>query len=126
LINLKQPRGLSDILIGRNDLSVVNNIESLNGLSVLCSGTLPPNPQELLSRRGFAEFLEKAKERFDVIIVDTPPAVVTSDAQTIAASCGGALIVSSLNQTRVSELSNVRDQLLVTNVQIVAAVVKEH
>ncbi len=126
IFNLKQPRGLSDILINRNDLSVVSNLESLNGLSVLSSGTLPPNPQELLSRRGFAELLEKAKERFDVIIVDTPPAVVTSDAQTIAASCGGALIVSSLNQTRVNELTNVRDQLLVTDVQIVAAVVKEH
>jgi len=82
IFNLKQPRGLSDILINRNDLSVVSNLESLNGLSVLSSGTLPPNPQELLSRRGFAELLEKAKERFDVIIVDTPPAVVTSDAQT--------------------------------------------
>lgn len=126
IFNLKQPRGLSDILIGRNDLSVVSNLESLNGLSVLSSGTLPPNPQELLSRRRFAELLERAKERFDVIIVDTPPAVVTSDAQTIAASCGGALIVSSLNETRVSELTNVRDQLLVTDVSIVAAVVKEH
>jgi protein-tyrosine kinase len=126
IFNLKQPRGLSDILIGRNDLGVVSSLESLNGLSVLSAGTLPPNPQELLSRRNFAELLERVRERFDFIIVDTPPAAVTSDAQTIAASCGGALIVSSLNQTKVSELTNVRDQLLVTDVQILAAVVKEH
>ncbi len=125
IFNLKQPRGLSDILIGRNDLSVASKLDSLSGLSVLGAGTIPPNPQELLNRRGFAELLVKAKEQFDVVIVDTPPAVVTSDAQTIAARCGGALMVSSLNQTRMADLANVRDQLLVCGVQIVAAIVKE-
>jgi protein-tyrosine kinase len=125
IFNLKQPRGLSDILIGRNDLSVASKLDSLSGLSVLGAGTIPPNPQELLNRRGFAELLVKAKEQFDVVIVDTPPAVATSDAQAIAARCGGALMVSSLNQTRMADLANVRDQLLVCGVQIVAAIVKE-
>src|SRR5690606_25049337 len=61
IFNLKQPRGLSDILIGRNDLSVASKLDSLSGLSVLGAGTIPPNPQELLNRRGFAELLVKAK-----------------------------------------------------------------
>src|SRR5690606_26136601 len=115
----------SDILIGRNDLSVATRLDALNGLSVLGAGTIPPNPQELLNRRGFAELLMKAKEQFDVVIVDTPPAVETSDAQAISARCGGAIMVSRLNRTRMADLTNVRDQLLVCGVQIVAAIVKE-
>lgn len=125
IFNLKQSRGLSDILIGRSDMSAVSKIESLNGLSVLCAGTTPPNPQELLSRRGFADLLERAREQYDVVIVDTPPAVVTSDAQTVAARCGGALMVSRLNKTRMADLTNVRDQLLVCDVKIVAAIVND-
>jgi protein-tyrosine kinase len=125
IFNLKQPCGLSDILIGRNDLSVATRLDALNGLSVLGAGTIPPNPQELLNRRGFAELLMKAKEQFDVVIVDTPPAVETSDAQAISARCGGAIMVSRLNRTRMADLANVRDQLLVCGVQIVAAIVKE-
>ncbi len=125
IFKLQQPRGLSDVLIGRNDLSVVCRFDSLKNLSVLGAGTVPPNPQELLGRRGFAALLEKAREQYDVVIVDTPPAVVTSDAQAIAANCGGALLVSQRNLTRMADLANVRDQLLVCDVQIVAAIVKD-
>ncbi|MDP2248579.1 MAG: chain length determinant protein tyrosine kinase EpsG [Nitrosomonadales bacterium] len=125
IFNLSQPRGLSDILIGRNDLSIATKMDSLSGLYVLGAGTLPPNPQELLSRRGFGELLIKAQEQFDVVIVDTPPAVLSSDAQTVAARCGGALLVSNVNKTRMADIINVRDQLQVCGVQIVAAIVKE-
>jgi protein-tyrosine kinase len=125
IFNLYESRGLSDILVGRADLSVIHKIDSLSGLSVLGAGTVPPNPQELLSRKVFGEVLRRCREQYDVIIVDTYPASMTSDAQTVAARCGGALLVSRLNQTRMSELANVRDQLLMSDVEIVAAIVND-
>lgn len=125
IFNLYESRGLSDILAGRADLSVIHKIESLSGLSVLGAGTVPPNPQELLSRKAFGEVLRRVREQYDVVIVDTYPASMTSDAQTVAARCGGALLVSRLNQTRMSELANVRDQLLMSEVEIVAAIVND-
>jgi protein-tyrosine kinase len=125
IFDLGQPRGLSDILIGRAGLEVITRIESLDGLSVLAAGTVPPNPQELLSRKVFTELITRLRDQFDVIIVDTPPASVTSDAQTVASRCGGALLVSRLNETRMSDLMNVRDQLTMSDVQIVAAIVND-
>lgn len=125
IFDLGQSRGLSDILIGRAGMEVIAKIDVLAGLSVLGAGTVPPNPQELLSRKVFTEFVARVKDQFDVIIVDTPPASVTSDAQTIAARCGGALLVSRLNETRMSDLVNVRDQLTMSDVQIVAAIVND-
>ncbi len=125
IFNLYESRGLSDILVGRADLSVIHKIDSLSGLSVLGAGTVPPNPQELLSRKVFGEVLRRCREQYDVIIVDTYPASMTSDAQTVAARCGGALLVSRLNQTRMSQLANVRDQLLMSDVEIVAAIVND-
>jgi len=125
IFNLNQRKGLSDILIGRADMDVITKIESLAGLSVLGAGTVPPNPQELLGRNGFDALINKARDQYDVVIVDTPPAVLTSDAQAVAARCGGALLVSRLNQTRMADLANVRDQLLICDVQVVAAIVND-
>jgi protein-tyrosine kinase len=126
IFNLSEPRGLSDILVGRADLNIVTRIDSFVNLSVLGAGTVPPNPQELLSRSIFTDLINHAITHYDIVIVDTAPAGDTSDAQTVAGRCGGALLVSKLNQTRVNELENVRDQLTVTGVHIVGAVVNDY
>ena len=125
IFNLRQPYGLSDILIGRVDHNVIARITELDGLSVLPAGTIPPNPQELLSRKIFNDLIARLRDQYDVVIVDTPPASMNSDAQTVAARCGGALLVSRLNRTRLSDLANIRDQLVFSDVAIVAAIVND-
>lgn len=124
LFNLNESRGLTDILIGRATLDVVSRVNDMSHLSVLGAGTIPPNPQELLNRKSFSEFMRKVQSLYDVVIVDTSPAISTADAQVVAARCGGALLVSRLNETPLRDLGNVRDQLLVSDVQIVAAIVQ--
>lgn len=125
IFNLSESRGLSDILAGRADMSVVTRVESFVDLSVLGAGTIPPNPQELLGRASFTEFMNQAIGNYDIIIVDTAPASHTSDAQSTAARCGGALLVSRLNHTRLSELAHVREQITVTGARVVGAVVND-
>lgn len=125
IFNLTEAKGLSDILVGRASLDVVTKVESFVDLTVLGAGTVPPNPQELLSRTSFAEFMNQAMAHYDVVIVDTAPASITSDAQSIAGRCSGALLVSRLNQTRLADLKNIRDQLVSAGVQIVGAVVND-
>jgi chain length determinant protein tyrosine kinase EpsG len=125
LFNLVESRGLSDILVDRAGLEVVTKIDSFVDLSVLGAGTVPPNPQELLSRSNFAHLIEQAMANYDVVIVDTAPAAETSDAQAVASRCGGAILVSRLNQSRLSELKDIRDQLTLSGVQIVGAVIND-
>lgn len=123
MFNLPETHGLSDILIGSAELDAITRIEALANLSVLGAGTVPPNPQELLNRKSFAELMRLVREIYDVVIVDTAPAAMTADAQAVATRCGGALLVSRLNQTPLADLANVRDQLTVSDVRIVAAIV---
>ena len=125
IFNLNEARGLSDILAGRAGLEVVKKIDSFVDLTVLGAGTVPPNPQELLSRPNFIEFMKQAAAHYDVVIVDTSPAIDTSDAQTVASRCQGALLTSRLNETRITDLTNIRDQLTLAGVQIVGAVVND-
>lgn len=125
IFKLTERRGLSDILVGRAGLEVVTKIESFVDLTVLGAGTVPPNPQELLSRSNFTDFMNQAATNYDVVIVDTAPATETSDAHTVAVRCGGVLLASRLNQTRLSDLKSIRDQLASSGVQIVSAVISD-
>jgi chain length determinant protein tyrosine kinase EpsG len=125
LFNLAEKRGLSDILATRQDISLLSTLEAFPNLSVLGAGTLAPNPQELLNRATFADLMNQAMSKFDVILVDTSPAGISADSQVIVAHCGGALLVSRLNHTRLEDLAALKTQISVTGAQIVGAVINE-
>ena len=78
----------------------------------------PPNPQELLSDSGFFVFLKEMQTRFDIIIVDTPPAKPYADAQNIAFRTGSALVVTRKNHTRVEDANHVVKELRNLDAQI--------
>ena len=125
IFNLKENRGLSDIIAGRAGLDVITQVDSFVDLSVLGAGTVPPNPQELLSRTSFIEFMNQAIGLYDVVLLDTTPATITADAQATVARCGGALLVSRLNHTRLVDLTEVRDQIAVTGARVVGVVIND-
>lgn len=125
IFKLGDTRGLSDILAGRTGMEAVTRVESFVDLSVLGAGTIPPNPQELTGHSSFADFMNDAMNHYDVIIVDTPPVAQFTDALSIAVRCGGALLVSRLNHTRLSELSGVHDQITSSGARVVGAVVND-
>ncbi|MDZ4210486.1 MAG: chain length determinant protein tyrosine kinase EpsG, partial [Methylotenera sp.] len=124
--NLKESRGLSDIIAGRAGMDVINKVEFFENLSVLGAGTTPPNPQELLNRASFTYFIDQASSQYDVVLVDTSPATATADAQVTVARCGGALLVSRLNHTRLADLTEVRNQITVTGARVVGAVINDY
>lgn len=125
IFNLKENRGLSDIIAGRAGLEVVSRVEFFEDLSVLGAGTTPPNPQELLNRTRFTHFINYASSKYDVVLVDTSPANDSADAQVTVARCGGALLVSRLNHTRLSDITEVRNQISVTGAHVVGAVIND-
>jgi chain length determinant protein tyrosine kinase EpsG len=125
LFKLAEKRGLSDILAARQDMSLVSSIEAFPNLSVLGAGTLAPNPQELLNRATFANFMNEATAKFDVVLVDTSPTKTSADSQAVVAICKGALVVSRLNHTRHSDLYDINSQVRVTGARVIGAVINK-
>jgi len=125
IFNLKDNAGLSDIIVGRAGLEAVAEIESIQDLSVLSAGTIPPNPQELLGRASFTYLMKIAAENYDVVLVDTPPAKESADAQSSVERCGGALLISRLNHTKLSDIADMRNQIQMTGAKIVGAVIND-
>ncbi|RXZ83386.1 polysaccharide biosynthesis tyrosine autokinase [Paenibacillaceae bacterium] len=85
--------GLTSALSNQHDLEEVLASTSVPNLTVLPSGPIPPNPSEMLASKRMTALLEKTRELFDIIIVDTPPITVVTDSQIVAAKCDGVIMV---------------------------------
>lgn len=72
-------KGLSTLLIGRHQLDDCIRKTEVPGMDYLPAGPTPPNPSELIIDDSFDQLLEDLKERYDVIIIDTPPVGLVTD-----------------------------------------------
>lgn len=135
--NLRQPRlhelfrvdnaaGLSALLMGRVSGSVVQRVHRSLRLFVLPAGNPPPNPQELLSRPTLELVLQRFLTQYDLVILDTPAASESSDAQVIAARAQSALVVARRDVTREAQLDALAADFRVAGVNLVGCVLSEH
>jgi tyrosine-protein kinase Etk/Wzc len=97
--NVGRDPGLADYLANGADLLDVTRRTGVDGLRLVPSGARPPNPAELLDGPRMAEFLEEARERFDALVVDTPPTLVVTDAAVVGPHLEGVLLVVRADQT---------------------------
>jgi protein-tyrosine kinase len=121
IFKLKSKQGLSDILAGRADLGAMAKIDAFVDLSVLPAGTLPPNPQELVSRSAFAEMSTGLADKFDVVLYDVPGYFAGGDALAISACTGGVLLVVRKNHTRLADIAKASEQLRAGGAEIVGS-----
>ncbi|MBB5190807.1 chain length determinant protein tyrosine kinase EpsG [Silvimonas terrae] len=122
LFRLGTGHGLADILAGRSGNDCIQHLGQLGDLSVLTSGTVPPNPQELLSRQAFRGLLQEARPHNDVIIIDSPPLTDGADVQLLAARAGAAVLVARRHKSSVRAMLQLRDELLVTGATVLGVV----
>lgn len=116
--------GLSGVLAGRSVFKhAIVPIEPFRRLSLLFSGAVTPNPQELLGRVSFDYLMETAPMGFDVVIVDTPPILESADAQVIAARAGGYIVVTERDATRLVDVDRALQLLEPSKAAFLGAVV---
>ena len=125
LFGLENRVGLSAVLAGRAGAEAVQRVQELGNLSVLPAGVAPPNPQELLARPTFGVLLERLAEHLDFILIDTPPAAESADAQTIAARAGAALFVVRKNHSRLWRMQAIAENVARARTAVLGAVLND-
>jgi receptor protein-tyrosine kinase len=126
IFSLPRSSGLSTLLSGRRNECLPYQISTLPALSVLPSGPIPPNPQELLSQPAFKILLAIASDKYEIILVDTPPTHSCTDAEIIASTVEGVLIVLRKNITKMKYLSEIIGRLENSNATIAGCVLHSH
>ncbi|KWR71524.1 MULTISPECIES: polysaccharide biosynthesis tyrosine autokinase [Cupriavidus] len=96
--------GMAEVLAGRATLVDAARPTVVNGLSILPAGAPPTNPSELLMRPAFADCLRAGAERFDLVLIDTPPVLAVADAMLVANVVGATLLVLRADSTLPSQV----------------------
>lgn len=103
--------GLSEALSGKLDFEAVIRTSQLEGLSWVSRGSAPPNPSELLMQARFTEFLDYLTDKFDLVIIDTPPILAVTDAAIIGKQCGTTLMVVRFGVNTPKEIQIAENRL---------------
>ena len=120
---LSSKKGLSNFLAGQNALDeCIQKVPGMENLYLIASGVVPPNPAELLAGKQMEVLFEELDKRFDVVIVDTPPVNVVSDALSICRFADGVTLVATDNKTSYSELQDAVKQLKIADARILGIV----
>lgn len=104
--------GLTTMLTDKTaQLSEVVYKSSTEGLYILTSGAIPPNPAELLSSNRMEELKQEMMTYFDLIIFDMPPVLAVTDAQVMASKTDGVIFVIPRGEAMKDEVLKAKDLL---------------
>lgn len=94
LLGTNNVNGLSEILLGKGEISQSAKPTSIPKFDLIPRGQVPPNPSELLMSDRFAELVEWASKNYDLVLIDTPPILAVTDAAVVGRLAGTTLMVA--------------------------------
>ena len=123
LANLNNSWGLSNLISTNLPLhEVLRQVPSMQQLSVITSGPIPPDPTKLLSSKKMKLLMSELHNSFDLVIYDAPELVGLADASLLIPHTNGILLVVRMDKTDTSVLKRVLDNLKVSRMNILGAI----
>ena len=137
-VDLRKPR-IQEILQLQNKINghglssflaeVTDRVGSFNrlhkNLRVIPSGTIPPNPAELLASRRFKFLLENLSRRYDRVILDAPPHIGFADILILSKCVGGTVLVASIGETSRAAIGQFKKAMTNINGLILGCIVNK-
>lgn len=121
----REVSGLSQYLSGQRSLENVIYDTNIENFSMIFAGPYSPNPAELLEESLFGDMISKLKERYDYIIVDTPPMGNLIDGAIVARQCDGAVMVIESGSISYRLEQRVKGQLEKSGCRILGVVLNK-
>ena len=120
LFGLNPEPGLTNLLLEEDSEAKLQNTE-VEGLQILTSGPLPPNPADLLGSQKIDRVIKLLTEQADIVLFDAPPVIAVTDAAVLGAKVDGLLLVISAGKTRREHAERAKELLEQAKVRILGA-----
>jgi succinoglycan biosynthesis transport protein ExoP len=117
--------GLADLVAGQAQVSHCVFFDDRAGIHILPAGTVPPNPLELLSSKRFEDVLLKLKDAFDIVVVDSAPLQLVSDAQILSQYASEVIYVVKADATPYQVAQNGIKKLRRVNAPLLGVVLNQ-
>ena len=122
--NVSNEVGLTDVLVGTSELNkVMKKID--DNLYLLTTGTLPPNPAEIIGSNTMENFLDECKINFDYIILDTPPILPVSDSKLLAIKADATVLVVRSEISKLKHVSQAFKELGKVNANVIGTILND-
>lgn len=118
IFELKNKKGLSTAISGMQTVDDCIQRNVMENLDVMTGGPVPPNPSELLASDSMTRMLEGLREKYDYIIIDTPPVNVVTDAMELSKNISGIIVVLRYARTTDEDADNVLKRVNLANMNL--------
>ena len=120
LLRVKRTPGLSDVMVGKAKPS--DAIQTMQYLSFLPAGTHAPSPADLMTTQTMRVFLEALRDRFDWIVLDTPPVGAVSEALVLASLTDGVIVVAGAEMVPRKAVAHTVERLANTGSRVLGVI----
>jgi capsular exopolysaccharide synthesis family protein len=125
VLDLPNSSGLTTILA--ENLDYTEFVQSINEgkLDILTSGPIPPNPSELLGSKRMQLLLERIKDDYDMVILDSPPAGIVTDAVVLSTIVDGTILICAAGITGIDAIKATKAALDKVNANIIGVIINK-
>ena len=123
--NLSNKVGLSSCISMGTAVADAVQETGIEGLDALTAGVIPPNPSELLGSERMQNILQRAKEEYDYVLIDTPPVLPVTDSLVLGRMVDGLILVIDSGEIKVEMAREVKNQLIHAGANILGVVLNK-
>lgn len=117
--------GLTNYLSSTESFNDIIKQTNIPNFFIIPCGPKPPNPAELVGSAKFKQLLNESEEKFDIIIIDTPPLGSVIDCAIIASQTDGVILVIEADKADYKKVQRVKEQLEKANARILGVVLNK-
>lgn len=117
--SVEKTYGLTNVLIGSLSFDDVLKKTEVDNLDLITAGDIPPNPSEMVASEAMRKLIDEAHQRYDFVVMDSPPVIAVTDAAILATRVDGTILVASSGfiskrevSRAVSLMKNVRSKIM--------------
>lgn len=122
---LSNSSGLTNLIANHDDYYKYIRSCDIPNLDILPSGTIPPNPSELLSSNTMKQFIQDISEQYDFILLDAPPVGSVTDAAIISTFVDGTILVANSGRVEISAIKRSKELLSKVGARIIGVVLNK-
>lgn len=122
---LSKDKGLTNLIASHEDHKRYINSSDISNLDILTCGTIPPNPSEVLGSNSMKQFIQKVSKEYDIILIDTPPVGLVTDAAIVSTYVDGTILVANSGHVEIESIKRAKELLDQVNANIIGVVLNK-
>ncbi len=119
--NVPRTTGLTSFIVGEADEDAVRVDSGVEGLSIIPTGPIPPDPARLVESRKMHQLIKDMEEAYDLVIIDSPPILAASDAVILGRAADGVILVIESGKGKKKHIADIMELLTKAGINVIGA-----